>query len=75
MPASAAGEQWLSGLRVLVTGAAGVLGAALVTEADRRGARVAATGRRPNIDTVELPAAAVRARGRPRTVIAATTLP
>jgi 3-oxoacyl-[acyl-carrier protein] reductase len=58
--ASAADERWLSGLRVLVTGAAGVLGRALVTEADLRGARVVATGRRPNIDTVQLPEAAIR---------------
>ena len=44
------GERWLSGLRVLVTGAAGGLGRALVVEADLRGARVVATGRRPTID-------------------------
>ena len=43
-----------------MTGAAGVLGRALVAEADRRGARVAATGRRPNIEEAELPEAAVR---------------
>jgi NAD(P)-dependent dehydrogenase (short-subunit alcohol dehydrogenase family) len=53
-------EHWLSGLRILVTGAAGVLGRALVIEADRRGARVAATGRRPGIDAAELPEAAIR---------------
>jgi NAD(P)-dependent dehydrogenase (short-subunit alcohol dehydrogenase family) len=47
-------------LRILVTGAAGVLGRALVVEADRRGAHVVATGRRPNIDEAELPDAAVR---------------
>src|SRR4051794_19165800 len=52
--------RWLDGLRVLVTGAAGVLGRALVAEADRRGARVAATGRRPTIDDVDLPEAAIR---------------
>jgi 3-oxoacyl-[acyl-carrier protein] reductase len=52
--------RWLEGLRVLVTGAAGGLGRALVVEADLRGARVAATGRRPNIDTVVLPEAAIR---------------
>jgi NAD(P)-dependent dehydrogenase (short-subunit alcohol dehydrogenase family) len=51
---------WLSGLRILVTGAAGVLGRALVAEADLRGARVVATGRRPNIDDAELPEAAIR---------------
>jgi NAD(P)-dependent dehydrogenase (short-subunit alcohol dehydrogenase family) len=53
-------DQWLSGLRILVTGAAGVLGRALVAEAHLRGARVVATGRRPNIDTAELPDAAIR---------------
>jgi len=58
--ASAADERWLSGLRVLVTGAAGVLGRALVAEADARGARVVATGRRPSIDTAALPEAAIR---------------
>jgi len=52
--------RWLEGLRVLVTGAAGGLGRALVAEADLRGAKVAATGRRPNIDTADLPAAAIR---------------
>jgi NAD(P)-dependent dehydrogenase (short-subunit alcohol dehydrogenase family) len=52
--------RWLEGLRVLVTGAAGGLGRALVVEADLRGAKVAATGRRPNIDTVVLPEAAIR---------------
>ena len=57
---ASADERWLSGLRVLVTGAAGVLGRALVTEADLRGARVVATGRRPNIDDVELPEATIR---------------
>ena len=60
MAADAADERWLEGLRVLVTGAAGGLGRALVAEADLRGARVAATGRRPNIDTAELPEAAIR---------------
>jgi NAD(P)-dependent dehydrogenase (short-subunit alcohol dehydrogenase family) len=60
LAASEADERWLSGLRVLVTGAAGVLGRALVEEADRRGAGVVATGRRPNIDTAALPDAAIR---------------
>jgi 3-oxoacyl-[acyl-carrier protein] reductase len=55
-----ADERWLSGLRILVTGAAGVLGRALVAEADLRGARVVATGRRPTIDEAELPEAAIR---------------
>ena len=39
MAASATDDRWLDGLRVLVTGAAGVLGRALVVEADRRGAQ------------------------------------
>ena len=60
MAADAADGRWLEGLRVLVTGAAGGLGRALVAEADLRGAKVAATGRRPNIDTAELPEAAIR---------------
>ena len=60
MPARPAADRWLSGLRVLVTGAAGVLGRALVAEADLRGARVVATGRRPSIDTAALPEAAIR---------------
>jgi 3-oxoacyl-[acyl-carrier protein] reductase len=51
-------DRWLEGQRVLVTGAAGVLGRALVVEALQRGAAVAATGRRPNIDDAGLPAAA-----------------
>ena len=37
-PLAPQGERWLSGRRVLVTGAAGVLGRALVEEADQRGA-------------------------------------
>jgi 3-oxoacyl-[acyl-carrier protein] reductase len=60
LAASGAGERWLSGVRVLVTGAAGVLGRALVNEADLRGANVVATGRRPTIDRAELPEAAIR---------------
>ncbi len=39
--------RWLEGRRVLVTGAAGVLGRALVAEADLRGAAVVAAGRSP----------------------------
>ena len=60
MAADGQDGRWLEGLRVLVTGAAGGLGRALVAEADLRGAKVAATGRRPNIDTADLPAAAIR---------------
>lgn len=52
--------RWLSGLRVLVTGAGGVLGRALVAEADLRGATVVATGRSPTIDDAVLPDAAIR---------------
>jgi 3-oxoacyl-[acyl-carrier protein] reductase len=52
-------DRWLDGQRVLVTGAAGVLGRALVVEALHRGATVVATGRRPNIDNAGLPAEAV----------------
>lgn len=55
-----ASTRWLSGLRVLVTGAAGVLGRALVAEADHRGATVVAAGRSPTIDDAALPEAAVR---------------
>ena len=43
-----------------MTGAAGVLGRALVVEADRRGARVVATGRSPNLENADLPEAAIR---------------
>jgi NAD(P)-dependent dehydrogenase (short-subunit alcohol dehydrogenase family) len=60
LAASAADDLWLSGRRVLVTGAAGVLGRALVTEAALRGASVVASGRRPNIDSAPLPEAAIR---------------
>ena len=59
-PVSGPDERWLAGRRVLVTGAAGVLGRALVTEADLRGASVVATGRRPNIDTAAFPEAVIR---------------
>lgn len=41
--------RWLEGRRVLITGAAGTLGRALVEEAVRQGARLAATGREPTI--------------------------
>ena len=60
MAGSGTHDRWLAGQRVLVTGAAGVLGRALVAEADLRGARVVATGRNPNLDAAELPAAAIR---------------
>jgi 3-oxoacyl-[acyl-carrier protein] reductase len=46
---------WVEGLRILVTGAAGALGRALVEEAVRQGALVAATGREPTISEVNFP--------------------
>ena len=49
-----------TGRRVLVTGAGGVLGRALVAEADHRGATVVASGRSPTIDDAALPATAIR---------------
>ncbi|MDQ3097727.1 MAG: SDR family oxidoreductase [Chloroflexota bacterium] len=51
------GEQprWLEGRRILITGAAGMLGGELVAEAVRQGALVAATGRAPTIDEASFP--------------------
>jgi 3-oxoacyl-[acyl-carrier protein] reductase len=46
---------WVEGLRILVMGAAGALGRALVEEAVRQGALVAATGREPTISEVNFP--------------------
>jgi NAD(P)-dependent dehydrogenase (short-subunit alcohol dehydrogenase family) len=60
LPARPTADEWLSGLRILVTGAAGVLGRALVEEADRRGAVVVAAGRSPRIEAAALPTAAIR---------------
>ena len=60
MAGSGTDDRWLAGRRILVTGAAGVLGRALVVEADLRGARVVAAGRHPKIDAAELPEAAIR---------------
>jgi 3-oxoacyl-[acyl-carrier protein] reductase len=60
---TAGNDGWLSDQRVLVTGAAGVLGRALVAEADRRGATVVAAGRSPNIDDAVFPEAAIRLAG------------
>ncbi len=57
---TAENARWLTGQRVLVTGAAGVLGRALVSEADRRGATVVAAGRRPRIGDAVLPEAVTR---------------
>jgi NAD(P)-dependent dehydrogenase (short-subunit alcohol dehydrogenase family) len=51
---------WVSGLRILVTGAAGALGRGLVHEAVAQGASVAATGREPALGAADLPAAAIR---------------
>jgi NAD(P)-dependent dehydrogenase (short-subunit alcohol dehydrogenase family) len=48
-PFDAPDVDWVAGLRILVTGAAGVLGKALAEEAARQGAAVAATGREPAI--------------------------
>jgi 3-oxoacyl-[acyl-carrier protein] reductase len=47
--------QWVAGLRILVTGAAGALGRVLVDEAVRQGALVAATGREPTISAITFP--------------------
>lgn len=59
--ASAGGPpDWVRGLRIVVTGAAGVLGRGLVDEAVRQGAVVAATGRDPGISDAVLPAGAQR---------------
>ena len=51
------GEQprWLEGRRILITGAAGMLGRELVEEAVRQGAHVAATGRAPKIGQATFP--------------------
>ena len=46
---------WVAGLRILVTGAAGGLGRALVEEAASQGALVAATGREPTISATAFP--------------------
>ena len=51
---------WVSGLRMLVTGAAGAMGRGLVEEAVRQGASVVATGREPSLGAAELADAAVR---------------
>ena len=56
-PAPALGDvDWVAGLRILVTGAAGAFGLALVDEAVRQGARVAATGREPSLSQAVFPA-------------------
>lgn len=47
---------WLAESRLLVTGAAGMLGRALVAEAVAQGAVVTATGREPTIEAAEFPA-------------------
>ena len=51
---------WVRGLRIVVTGAAGVLGRSLVEEAVRQGAAVVAAGRDPGISEAELPTGARR---------------
>lgn len=47
---------WVRGKRLLITGAAGLLGLALVEEAVRQGATVAATGREPRLSRTMFPA-------------------
>ena len=47
---------WVRGLRIVITGAAGVLGNGLVEEASRQGALVVATGREPRISDTAFPA-------------------
>ena len=51
---------WAKGLRIVVTGAAGTLGKAIVDEGVRQGAAVIATGRDPAISAAVLPMAARR---------------
>lgn len=46
---------WVRGLRIVITGAAGVFGVGLVEEAVRQGAHVVATGREPTISAARLP--------------------
>lgn len=55
-----AAPDWAQGLRVVVTGAAGTLGRAIVEEAVLQGATVVATGRDPSLSAASLPAAARR---------------
>jgi NAD(P)-dependent dehydrogenase (short-subunit alcohol dehydrogenase family) len=47
-----AAHNWVSGARILITGAAGALGQALVAESAAQGAKVVATGRKPSIDSI-----------------------
>lgn len=51
---------WAEGLRVVVTGAAGTLGRAIVEEAVLQGATVVASGRDPALSAASLPKAAKR---------------
>lgn len=56
LQATTGGEpDWVRGLRIVVTGAAGALGACLVNQAAEQGAAVAATGRDPTISDAVLP--------------------
>ena len=55
---------FVSGLRILITGEVRVFGRALVIEAARQGATVAATGREPSISAASFPPASKRS---PRT--------
>ena len=59
-PVGGAAPDWVKGLRIVVTGAAGALGRVLVEEAVRQGADVVATGRAPGISDVALPPGAHR---------------
>jgi NAD(P)-dependent dehydrogenase (short-subunit alcohol dehydrogenase family) len=55
MTASENSLSFVAGLRILITGAAGLFGRALVIEAARQGATVAATGREPSISAASFP--------------------
>lgn len=55
MTASDSSLSFVAGLRILITGAAGLFGHALVLEAARQGAAVAATGREPSISAASFP--------------------
>jgi 3-oxoacyl-[acyl-carrier protein] reductase len=51
---------WLRGLKVLITGAAGVFGRGLVEEAVAQGAAVVASGRESTLSSAELPVGVAR---------------
>lgn len=58
--AAQGGFECVRGLRMLITGAAGVFGLGLVAEAAKQGASVVATGREPSISSVSLPDGVLR---------------